>query len=112
MRMSTHRVVVSCVTELDVLDAVVSLVEPGEAFVVLDDDRDDETYVQAAGSLAEGGFVVERRDGSAGEHHRGDRRLSSEELSVALLGYLRGDPDWSHVCSWHRVRVDRDPVRC
>lgn len=111
MKMSTHRTETSFVTESDLVDALASLVEPGEAFIVLDDDQDAETYVQAAGSDVEGGFVIERRDGCAGEHYQGDRRLSSEELRVALLGYFRGDLAWSHACSWHRVRVDRDPVQ-
>ena len=57
------------------------------------------------------GFIVERRDGSAGEHYRGDRRLTADEVIAMLVGYLRGTTDWSHVISWHHVRVDFGAVR-
>jgi hypothetical protein len=67
----------------------------------------DETYVQAAGTVAEG-FIVERRDGSAGDHYRGDRRVAGDELVGILTGYLRCAPAWDRAITWHRVRVDRD----
>ena len=66
---------------------------------------DDETYVQAAGTVGEE-FIVERRDGCAGEHYRGDRRVTADELTAMLGGYLCGATDWSHAIEWHRVRVD------
>lgn len=94
----------------DALEQVVgtlvgTLVEIGESYVILNDDGDQETYVQAAGTVAEG-FIVERRDGCAGEHYRAARRMSAAELTTMLLGCMRGRADWSHVVGWHRVRVD------
>ncbi len=89
----------------DVTRVVAGLTAVGKAYVILSDKPDDETYVQAAGTAVED-FIVERRDGCAGEHYRGDRRLTADELVGMLAGYLRGAPDWSHVVTWHRVRVD------
>jgi hypothetical protein len=89
----------------DIARAVAGLTEVGEAYVILNDAADDETYVQAAGTVGED-FIVERRDGSAGEHYRGDRRVSADELVAMLVGCLCGATDWSHAISWHHVRVD------
>ena len=89
----------------DIARVVASLTEVGEAYVIMSVTPDDETYVQAAGTVGED-FIVERRDGCAGEHYRGDRRVSADELVVMLVGYLSGATDWSHVVSWHHRRVD------
>lgn len=90
----------------DIEPMVATLIESDEAYIILSDYSDnEETYVQAAGTLQED-FIVERRDGCAGEHYRADRRLTAEELIKMLVGYLRGVADWSHVVEWHRVRVD------
>lgn len=107
MRLETHEgVVADPATAEDVAAAVAGLTAVGKAYVILNDERfGDETYVQAAGAVGEP-FLVERRDGCAGEHYRGDRRVSADELVTLLVGYLRGTPDWSHAIEWHRVRVD------
>jgi len=107
MRLETHEgVFADPATAEDVAAAVAGLTAVGEAYVILNDDRlGDETYVQAAGAVGEP-FVVERRDGCAGEHYRGDRRVSADELVALFVGYLRGSPDWSCAIEWHRVRVD------
>ena len=104
MRLDTHEDAIVDVEERDVARAVSSLTASGAAYVVLSDDADQETYLQAAGTVQEG-FIVERRDGCAGEHYRGDRRISAAELTTMLVGYLRGDASWSLVLSWHRVLV-------
>jgi hypothetical protein len=91
--------------ESDLARAVAGLTEVGKAYVILSETPDDETYLQAAGTVGED-FIVERRDGCAGEHYRADRRVTADELVTMLVGYLRGATDWSHVVSWHRVRVD------
>lgn len=106
MRIETHEgLFADPATTEDIARAVAGLTEVGKAYVIMSVAPDDETYVQAAGTVGED-FIVERRDGCAGEHYRGDRRLSADELVVMLTGYLRGETDWSHVVSWHRVRVD------
>jgi hypothetical protein len=51
-------------------------------------------------------FIVERRDGRAGEHYRADRRMTASELIALLDSYLRGDEDFRQSTWWHRVRVD------
>jgi hypothetical protein len=84
---------------------VAQLTEVGKAYIILDDEVDAETYVQAAGTIRED-FIVERRDGCAGEHYRGVRRVMVDELVTMLVGCLHGVTDWSHVISWHHVRVD------
>lgn len=84
---------------------VMGLTDGGVAYVVLSDKPDDEWYVQGAGSI-EQGFVIERRDGCAGEHYRGNRRVSAFELEGILVGYLRGAPDWSYVITWDQVCGD------
>lgn len=104
MKLETHEGVIADQASAEDVDRVVpTLTEVGEAYVILSDD--DEVYVQAAGTVGED-FIVERRDGCAGEHYRGDRRVSADELTGMLAGYLRGAADWSHVVEWHRVRVD------
>jgi hypothetical protein len=104
MRIETqHGLLVDPATLEDVARAVAGLTAIGEAYVIV--STADETYVQAAGTIGED-FIVERRDGCAGEHYRGDRRLTSEELITLLGDYVRGAPDWSHGLTWHRVRVD------
>ena len=107
MKLETHEGVVTHAASADDVAATVhGLVDQGEAYVVLDDGR-DESYVQAAGTVGED-FIVERRDGCAGEHYRTDRRLSANELISLLLAYLSGAEDWSWAVTWHRVRVDPD----
>ena len=106
MRLETHEGFFSDPAEAgDIARAIAGLTEVGKAYVILNDGVDDETYVQAAGTVGEE-FIVERRDGCAGEHYRGDRRVSADELVAMLGGYLHGSTDWSHVISWHHVRVD------
>jgi hypothetical protein len=106
MRLETHEGFYSGPAEPgDIARAVRGLTEVGEAYVLLIDGADDETYVQAAGTVGED-FIVERRDGCAGEHYRSDRRVSVDELIALLVSYLQGNADWSHALSWHRVRVD------
>ena len=106
MRLETHEgLFADPATVEDVARAVTGLTAVGKAYVILSDKPDDETYVQAAGTVGED-FIVERRDGCAGEHYRVDRRLSADELTAMLIGYLRGTTDWSHTVAWHRVRVD------
>jgi hypothetical protein len=110
MRLDTHEgTVADPATPEDVTRAVGGLTAVGKAFVVLINGSEaDETYVQAAGTVNED-FIIERRDGRAGDHYRGDRRLSAVELGVLLTGYLCGTPDWDQGFTWHRVRVDHDP---
>lgn len=91
----------------DIALAVVGLTEVGEAFVVLSDDSYG-TYVQAAGTVGEA-FIVERRDGGAGDHYRADHRVSADDLVVVLTAYLLRTPGWRDALTWHRVRVDQDP---
>lgn len=108
MRLDTHEgTMADPATPQDIARAVAGLTEVGRAFVVLSNDREaDETYVQAAGTIDEG-FIIERRDGGAGDHYRGDRRVSVHELGALLTGYLRAVPAWDHGLTWHRVRVDQ-----
>jgi hypothetical protein len=104
MRLETHDgIVADPATAADLGQTVASLTEIGEAYVILSDVG--ETYVQAAGTVGED-FIVERRDGCAGEHYRGDRRVTAAELVVMLVGYLLGSSDWRHSIAWHQVCVD------
>lgn len=105
MRLETHEgLVVDPATPEDVPLVVKGLTNDKKAYVILSDTPDSEWYVQAAGSLNEG-FIVERRDGSAGDHYRGDWRVSADVLQGILVGYLRGLENWSHAITWHRVGV-------
>jgi len=89
MKLETHEGVIAEPLTPDVIArVVVGLTEVGKAYVILSEANDDETYVQAAGTVGED-FIVERRDGCAGEHYRGDRRVSADEL-VAMLGGCLG----------------------
>jgi hypothetical protein len=90
----------------DIARAVAGLTEVGAAFIVLNDDRDDMTFIQAAGTVDED-FLVEYRDGGAGDHFRGDRRAKTTELVVLLTLYMSRDPSWRDATTWHRVRVDQ-----
>lgn len=106
MRLETHEGLFADPSSIeDVSRAVTGLTAIGAAYVIMSTTPDDETYVQAVGTVGEN-FIVERRDGCAGEHYRGDRRVSADELVGMLVGYLRGSSDWSRGVSWHRVRVD------
>lgn len=106
MKLETHEGPVIVPLTADVIArAVAGLTEVGKAYVILNDAVDAETYIQAAGTVGED-FIIERRDGCAGEHYRGDRRVSADELVAMLVGCLSGATDWSHVVSWHHVRVD------
>lgn len=109
MKLETHEgTITDHATSADIAPTIASLTDAGEAYVILNDDRlGEETYVQASGAVHEQ-FIVERRDGCAGEHYRGDRRVTADELAAMLDGYLRGTPSWSHVLSWHRVVVNGD----
>lgn len=106
MRLETHEgLFADPASQEDITRAVAGLVDPTEAFIILGERADDEIYVQAAGTVVEN-FFVERRDGCAGEHYRGNRRVTADELRGMLTGYLRGDATWSHAVEWHRVKVD------
>jgi hypothetical protein len=106
MRLETHEGTFLDPVTVDLIARVVAgLTEVGEAFVILN-DVDPETYVQAAGTVGEE-FLVEYRDGRAGDHYRGDRRLSADDLVALLAAYLRRAPDWRASIAWHRVRVDQ-----
>lgn len=94
----------------DVARVVPNLTQVGKAYVIMSVTADSEEYVQAAGTVGED-FIVERRDGSAGDHYRADRRLTADELVAMLVGFLHGTTDWSFVVSWHHVRVDFDAVK-
>lgn len=105
MRLETHEgLFAAAATIEDVALAVAGLAAAGEAYVILSPTADSEEYVQAAGTVAED-FIVERRDGCAGEHYRGDRRVTADELVRMLAGYLHGETGWSHLVSWHHVDV-------
>jgi len=105
MRLETHEeMIADPVAAEDIAPAVAELTEIGEAFIVL--SLDDDTYVQAAGTVDEE-FIVEYRNGGAGDHHRCDRRVSADDLVALLVDYLRRSPDWSAALTWHRVRVDQ-----
>jgi hypothetical protein len=105
MRLETHEgLFADPATIEDVARAVADLTAIGEAYVIMSATADSEEYVQAAGTVGEN-FIVERRDGCAGEHYRADRRLTADELIAMLVGYLRGTTDWSRSVSWHRVSV-------
>ena len=107
MRLENHDGLIADPAELyDVAPAVAALTAVGEAFIVLDDDRAAETYVQAAGTVVEQ-FLVEYRDGCAGEHWRCDERVSAGVLTTLFVAYLCRDPDWRSGLAWHRVRVDQ-----
>jgi hypothetical protein len=106
MKLETHNGQAADPLTADVITRMVAgLTEVGKAYIIMSVTADSEEYVQAAGTVGEG-FIVERRDGCAGEHYRGDRRVSADELVTMLVGYLHGATDWSHVVSWHHVRVD------
>ncbi|HSX22149.1 MAG TPA: hypothetical protein VLE97_05160 [Gaiellaceae bacterium] len=107
MRLDTHLGTYADPADTDdVARAVAGLTAEGKAFVILTDGGTDaETYVQAAGTAAEE-FIVEYRDGRPGEHYRGDRRVTADELVALFVAYLRRAPDWKDAITWHRVRVD------
>ena len=96
MRLETHEgLIADPATAEDVPWAVTGLSAVGEAYIILSDTPDDEWYVQGAGTVSEG-FIIERRDGCAGEHYRGDRRVFAGELVGILVSYVRGKTGWSH----------------
>jgi hypothetical protein len=106
MRLETHEgLIADPATPEDIPGAVTGLTAVGEAYVILRSTSNDEEYVQGAGTVSED-FIIERRDGCAGEHYRGDRRVSANELAGILISYVRGETGWSHGLTWHRVRVD------
>jgi hypothetical protein len=104
MRIETHEGLVSDAADTQAIArAVSSLTDPAKAFVVLSDPRSG--YIQAAGCLDEG-FIVEYRDGRAGDHFRGDARIGPIALANMLNVYLRREPSWRSEIAWHRVIVD------
>jgi hypothetical protein len=109
MRLENHLGIIADPATIESLGpAVNELTDVDEAYIIL--SFDVEQYVQVAGTVAEN-FIIERRDGCAGEHYRGDRRVSADELVVMLEGYLRSAPDWSHGLTWHQVDVGEDAPR-
>jgi hypothetical protein len=109
MKLETHEgTIANPATLSDVALAVGSLTEVGEAFVILNDDEaGPTTYVQAAGTVGED-FIVEYRDGGAGDHWRADQRVSAGKLISLLECYLRRAADWNTWVTWHRVCVEMD----
>lgn len=113
MKLETHKdTIIDPITPEVIKETVAPLVEVGEAFVVLSqhieviDSVGVHMYVQAAGTVSEG-FVVEYRDGGPGDHYRGDRLVSAEEL-IALLGSYPSK-GWNEGVAWHRVVIGNSP---
>jgi hypothetical protein len=105
MRIDTHEgTIADPANGADIARAIASLTDPAKAFVVVSETSPGETYLQAAGTLDEG-FIVEYRDGSAGEHYRADARVGPIVLAQLLLAYLRGQ-NWREAIAWHRVIID------
>jgi hypothetical protein len=99
MNLETHEGrIIDLVTPGDIAPAVAGLTDIDEAFIILSDG--DETYVQAAGTVSDE-FIVEYRSGGAGEHYRGDRCVSADDLVSLLVEYLRRTPDWSSALTWY-----------
>ena len=106
MKLETHAgVYADPATIEDIERAVMGLVTSDAFIVLVAGHDDDETYVQAAGNISEN-FIVERREGRAGDHYRGDRRITANELITLFAGYLSWRSDWRASIEWHRVRVD------
>lgn len=105
MKLETDDASTELVTPGDIASAISGLVDVGEAFIVLSDG--EHKYVQAAGTVGEA-FIVEYRSGGPGDHYRGDRRASADELTTMLVGYLRRETAWNSVLTWHRVLVDQE----
>lgn len=96
------RIIADPASAEDIGPAVAGLTDVSTAYIIL--TSDSETYVQAAGTLDDG-FLVERRDGCAGEHYRVDRRVTGDELAHMLRGYLQGARAWDFDLTWHRIVV-------
>jgi hypothetical protein len=106
MRIDTHQgTIADPANDADVARAIASLTDPAKAFIVMSEAIYNETYLQAAGTLDEG-FIVEYRDGSAGEHYRADVRVGPIALGQLLRAYLHGQPSWREAIAWHRVVID------
>jgi hypothetical protein len=113
MMLETHAgIVAKSAAVADIAPAISGLTGIGllgrrEGYIIL--NSGDEEYLQAAGTV-EGGFDVERRDGCAGEHYAGNRRVSAAELTEMLTGYLTGSTTWSHLISWRRIKLAPQPA--
>ncbi len=88
------------------ISAVVAGLPPGgDAFVILADDADDMTFIQAIGSPAEG-FGLEYQEGSLDRHFAcTSQDLTAEHVVLALRSYLRGDAAWKTAFAWERMEL-------
>ena len=97
-------------TEDDIQIVIAAIVSASDGYMILSDPAlGDETYLQATTSPQFGGmFIVERRDGCAGEHYRGERRIDATELFCMLVDYMHGDTKAINSIAWTRVNIARE----
>ena len=88
------------------VSAVIEGLPPGgDSFVILADDADEMTFIQAMGSPAEG-FGLEYQEGSLDQHFEcTSQDLTAEHVVLAFRSYLRGETAWKTAFTWERMEL-------
>src|SRR5262245_3974858 len=81
--------------EVDALDT-----NRDEAFLIL--GATDMTYIQTTGDRKHG-FLVEYQDSDARHHYRAKRKLTTDEIAIALVSYSVGSDAWKRGAEWERI---------
>jgi hypothetical protein len=81
------------------LDALLANLPPSDPWLVL--QRTSNLYVQAY-RQGDGTFLLERRDGSAGQHYQ-SRVPDQGEVARRMWAWITGDATWSADLPWERV---------
>jgi len=86
----------------DISHALSSLDGKGKSFAIL--ERNQLTYIQAAGSATEG-FSLEYQSGSLKEHYCCPNNLSLEEAIKIFQVYALNENGWQKLCDWEPASI-------
>lgn len=90
----------------ETIEAVIlGLPDRDDSFLILGQERDESTYMQASGG-ATGGFTLEYQEGSLGRHFQCQiNPLPTPHVVLAFRAYARGDDVWRTTFKWQRVEL-------
>lgn len=85
------------------ISAAVANLQRGDVVIVerVTEDEPGDWYVQVL-MREDNTFQLEYRDGTAAEHYQ-TRTVSWEKTVAAVLGWVKGKPDWKDAFMWDNI---------
>ncbi|MBT2408890.1 hypothetical protein J7I97_30280 [Streptomyces sp. ISL-87] len=85
------------------ISAAIASLQRGDVLIVerVDDEESGDCYVQVL-MREDNTFQLEYRDGTPAEHYQ-TRTVSRERVVDAVLGWVKGEPDWKVPFMWNNI---------